>query len=468
MRGDQQEFVDKEILDLLDKGVIEQTCHENNEVISPIFLVPKEDGSFRLILNLKKFNENIDYEHFKMENFVSATDLVTKDCYLASVDLRHAYYSVPIAKNFRKYLKFKWKDRLYQYTCMPNGLSNCPRYFTKLLKPIYATLRAKGHLSVAFIDDSCLLGDSFSECKQNVDDTISLFESLGFVINKQKSVLQPCKKIKFLGYWIDSENMKVTLPREKVQKVKTACLGTIKKKRVTIRELAQVIGILVSCFPAVVWGPLHFRNLEHLKSTALKENSGNFDACTLLNDKAIAELKWWCANVETSYYPLSKSDPDIEMNVDASLQGYGIYCENTYAGGRWNSEESKLHINVSEMLAIFNGLKSFEKILSSKHVKILSDNQCAVSYLRNMGGSKSMMCNQIANDIWSWCIKNNVWITVSHLAGVLNREADLASRKFLDRTEWKLDKMYFQKITQRFGYPDIDLFASRLNYQLKQ
>ena len=58
---------------------------------------------------------------------------------MASVDLKDAYCSVPVASLSLKLVKFSWKGKLYQYTCLPNGLSSCPRKFTKLLKPVYST-----------------------------------------------------------------------------------------------------------------------------------------------------------------------------------------------------------------------------------------------------------------------------------------------------------------------------------------
>ena len=253
-------LVNEEILKLENLGVIVQTNHEKGEIISPIFVRPKSDGSYRVILNLKKFNENVEYNHFKMENLFSATEMMKKDCFLASVDLRHAYYSVPIDVNFQKFLKFRWEGKLYKYTCFPNGLSNCPRDFTKLLKPVYSNLRSLGHLSSSFIDDCCLQGNSYDECKQNVTDTVKMFESLGFVIHKEKSVFEPCKKLKYLGFWLNSEDMTVTLTEEKIEKVKNACQNLKSEPEFTIRKLAQVIGKLVSCFPAVQWGRLHYRN----------------------------------------------------------------------------------------------------------------------------------------------------------------------------------------------------------------
>ena len=65
---------------------------------------------YRLILNLAKFNENIN----------TAMNIISKNCYFASVDLCDGYYSVPIASEHRKYLRFTWKQQMYEFTCLPN------------------------------------------------------------------------------------------------------------------------------------------------------------------------------------------------------------------------------------------------------------------------------------------------------------------------------------------------------------
>ena len=74
------------------------------EFISPIFLTPKSDGSFRLILNLKKLNDFMPYVHFKMDTVTSVLKLITKNCFMAKVDIKDAYYSVPINVMHQKFL----------------------------------------------------------------------------------------------------------------------------------------------------------------------------------------------------------------------------------------------------------------------------------------------------------------------------------------------------------------------------
>ena len=90
-----------------------------------------------MILNLKHLNEYVAYHHFKMDTIQTALKLLRPGCFMASVDLKDTYYSVPVAEEDTKYLKFQWEDIYFQFTCLPNGLACAPRLFTKLLKPVY-------------------------------------------------------------------------------------------------------------------------------------------------------------------------------------------------------------------------------------------------------------------------------------------------------------------------------------------
>ena len=137
-----------EIKKLLEKGVTNGATHGADEYISTIFTRPKKDGSHRLILNLKNLNQFVTYQHFKMEYLQSAVQLIQKDYWMAVLDLKDAYHSVPINPQHRKYLRFEFKDTLYEFTCLPNGLASAPRVFKKVMKPVIAILRSKGYLLV--------------------------------------------------------------------------------------------------------------------------------------------------------------------------------------------------------------------------------------------------------------------------------------------------------------------------------
>ena len=135
---------------------------EPNKVKSPIFVRPKVDlKQFRVIFYLKALNQFVAYHKFKMETVESAIKLMSKCGYMSSMDLRDAYYSIPIAPEFRKYLRFIWREQMSQFTALPMGLSSSPRIFTKVLKPVFATFRCLfGYSCLGYIDDSFYTEDT--------------------------------------------------------------------------------------------------------------------------------------------------------------------------------------------------------------------------------------------------------------------------------------------------------------------
>ena len=178
-----------------------------------------------MILNLKSPNKNITHHHFKMDAMLTAVRLMKPWCFMASIDLKDAYYSK--MPDFQKYLKFSWRGQLYKIVCFPNGLAPCPRQFTKLLKPVFSSLRTLGHISVAYIDDTWLTSEDYNSCVNNIAETITLLDRLGFVIHPQKSMLIPTQQITFLGFIFNSANMTLKFTPERALKLKTACLENL-------------------------------------------------------------------------------------------------------------------------------------------------------------------------------------------------------------------------------------------------
>ena len=81
---------------------------------------PKKDGSKWMILNLKRLNKFVEYKHFKMESLQNVLELIRPGFYMASIDLKDAFYSVPVYKNHQTYLTFFVEEYL-KFVYMPNG-----------------------------------------------------------------------------------------------------------------------------------------------------------------------------------------------------------------------------------------------------------------------------------------------------------------------------------------------------------
>ena len=126
---------------------------------------------------------DVTYQHFKMENVNCVLKLMEKDF--------HGIYRFTRCILFCQYpqtaskvaYRFIWNGQLFQFTCLPNGLTSAPRWFTKLLKPIFSKLRNQDYFCV-LLDDIWLMGKSSDECNSNVLATCKLLIDAGFLINE--------------------------------------------------------------------------------------------------------------------------------------------------------------------------------------------------------------------------------------------------------------------------------------------
>ena len=188
---------------MLGKGAIKQVNPVQGQFCSSIFTVPKKGGASRPV-NLKPLNRFVLKKKFKMEGLGTLKELMRQNDWMTTVDLKDAFLSVPIHRAHRKLLRFEWQGQLYQFQCLPFGLTSAPRVFTKLIKPVMAVLRQRWVRCMIFIDDIILLSQSKEELSQITQVLVEFLTSLGFLVNKEKSVLIPCQSLTYLGFIVDS------------------------------------------------------------------------------------------------------------------------------------------------------------------------------------------------------------------------------------------------------------------------
>lgn len=462
------DLIEEEVQKLLRKGAIKEVPNCHGQFLSRIFLVPKKDGSFRPVVNLRPLNRFMENVHFKMESLGMMRDLLENDDWMASIDLKDAYLSVAIWEEHRKYLRFPWRKKVYEFQCLPFGLSSAPRVFTKLLKPVLAHLRQQGIRLIMYLDDMLVMAQSRTALEKQLIQIISLLETLGFVVNREKSQLQPTQSIQYLGFLIDSQQMKILLTEEKIGHLSAACKMVRQQGFLSARELARLIGKLTATLPAIFPAPLWYRELQRLKNQALR-SSHSFETSVLLTQEALLELDWWSSKMSlVNGKNIRTQEPDMVMETDASMLGWGAVCNGTRTGGLWSQVERRNHINYLELLAATFAVKAFTKNKSNLHLLLRMDNRTAICYVNHMGGTHSPLMSKLAIQLWQWCLERNLSLSAVHLPGTSNCVADEESRTPQSSAEWQLDQVTFCQIVRELGECNVDLFATRLNTKLTQ
>lgn len=101
-----QRLIEKEVLDLSQKGAIVEVPWDSLVLLSNIFLVKKKSAGFRPVINVKNLNKFVKFQHFKMEGIHFLRDLLNVNDWFAKIDLKDAYLMVPIHTSHQKFLQF--------------------------------------------------------------------------------------------------------------------------------------------------------------------------------------------------------------------------------------------------------------------------------------------------------------------------------------------------------------------------
>ena len=149
-------------------------------------------------------------------------------------------------------------------------MSSGPHDFTQITKILFKYLKDRGHLNSNYLDDSFLCAQKYDDCLNNILDTLITVRKAGFIVHPEKSVFVPTQVMEFLGFVLNTINMTVRLTPANVTKIQLIIEQVLSKRDITIQELSELIGTLVSTFPGVTYGKLYYRQLENEKSIALK------------------------------------------------------------------------------------------------------------------------------------------------------------------------------------------------------
>ena len=159
----EEQLVDLEVANMLRKGTIRIAIPKENQLLSNIFIRPTKDGEFRPIINLKRLNQFVPYQHFKMEGLRDVKNMLSDGDLMCKLDVKDAYFTVPLSTRSRKLVRFRWKGKLYEFLCLAFGLGPAPRIFTKLLKVPISILRRLNIRLIIYLDDLLLMGSNYQE-----------------------------------------------------------------------------------------------------------------------------------------------------------------------------------------------------------------------------------------------------------------------------------------------------------------
>ena len=226
---------------------------------------------------------------------------------------------------------------------------------------------------------------------------LDTLRNLGWVINVEKSSLNPGSTKTFIGYKITTGDKPILrIPNERIHRLRKDIKRALAQQHVSARILARIAGQCVSMAKAVLPAKLLLRSTYRLLAS-----KKDWSDLLIIDPATKQDLEWWLQALKSwNGAPIHTGPVDFQMETDASMTGWGAMVKNTNqaAAGFWNHRLSQMPSNYREMMAVLLGLKSLT-FPTGKRIQVLTDNITTAAYINHLGGP-SQDLSQLASAIW--------------------------------------------------------------------
>jgi hypothetical protein len=429
--------VEKRILEEIDKGnYIKSSVRPNN--VSSLGAVPKDGDDVRLIHDLSRPKGGINSLAWDTSVTYTSVDEVTRlikpTSYLAKIDLKSAYRSIPISKECFDLTGLQWffkGDKCATYlfdSKLPFGAAKSCRIFQCVTDSICRAMARQNFVVRSYIDDFVCVADDEISCLACYHALIELIESLGLEVNYNKVCL-PQRVITFLGVVIDCNRRSLSLPDFKIQELKVLLSKLFNKKKVTKLELQKILRKLNWASRVIKGGRTFMRRLIDL--SCKPRESFHY---VRLNMAAKQDLSWWieCLSLfnGTCKFRCDVPLPNYCFSTDACLTGGGAFFGADWFHVNWLMDCPELHgrhINELELATVVIALLRWGPQLEGSHVRVRSDNMATVAALNNSTSRGASLMPWVRELFWLG-VRYDITITSSFIPGVENLLADRLSR----------------------------------------
>ena len=414
--------------------------------ISPLGVVPKKTpGAYRLIHHLSypqgsSVNDGIAFEHStvsyaRVDDAIKLIKQAGRGCFLAKTDIQNAFRIIPIRPADYNLLGMCWRGKYYYDRCMPMGCaSSCQTFeiFSSAIEWI-----AKNLLHIQFmihlLDDFLLVSPAFDTCLVQLENFLALCDYLGIPMAPDKTI-GPSNVLSFAGIELDSNCMEARLPQDKLEKCISLIIDFSRRKKVTLRELQSLLGLLNFACSVVVPGRAFLRRLIDLTKGTRRP-----DHYIRLTRAARADLSTWSQflhefNGRSLFlHDVWLDSGTLQLYTDASgVLGFGAIFGDHWCYGEWPDNWKGLNIAILEFYPILLSVLLWGRHMSNQRIVFFTDNEALVHVI-NKATCRDPALMVFVRRLVLESLRHNIVFRARHVPGIYNELADSLSRLQVQR-----------------------------------
>ena len=410
--------------------------------VSPLGLVPKghRTDQWRVIVHLSaprnfSVNDGISKECCSL-SYASLDDAVSLICQLGprtqlvKMDLKDAYRIIPVHPDDHHLLGMKWNTAVFVDCALPFGLRSAPKIFTAFADAVAWALHAAGiRFLLHYLDDFLFLGSPGTpEALQAAQTAEALFARLGIPIAHHKTE-GPATRITFLGIHIDTESGMLSLPQEKLQRIRELVQTWQRQRRHTRKDLESLLGHLSHAATVIRPGRIFLRSLFALLPAAPLPHHH-----VRLNAVARADLRWWEHFLHlwngTSLFPPCGTTIDVYSDASGSF-GCGAFCSQFGAFQvQWPPSWSTTDISVKELVPLIIAAALWAPSWTGHRICFHVDNMAVVAIIQKQRARDNSLTHFL-RCLSFYASYFRFEFSAEHIPGSLNTAADAISRNHL-------------------------------------
>lgn len=409
--------------------------------VSPLGVVPKKvPGEFRLIHHLSyphgaSVNDGIHHEHSTVsystiDDAIKLIKQLGPGCFMAKTDIKNAFRLLPIRPQDYPLLGMVWKESYYYDRCMPMGCSSSCSTFEKFSTAVQwiAQNKLNIHCMLHLLDDFFLAARSEKLCKDQLDLFLCLCNYLGIPMAPEKTC-GPSTNMSFAGIELDTLLSEARLPSEKIEKCKSHILEFIGRKKVTLKEIQSLNGLLNFACSVVRPGRAFLRRLIDL--TIGIKSQHHF---IRLNKEIKKDLNLWLSFLSNfngkSFFidDMWQSSHHLNLFTDAAgALGFGALFGSHWCYGKWPDNWVNTNIAILEFFPIVLSLHLWGADMRNRSILFYTDNEALVHVI-NKQSCKDKTLMVFVRSLVLLCLQFNIMFKAKHISGVKNNLADALSR----------------------------------------
>ena len=438
---DQTSLAQKILADYSLSGAVKKVPFAGTMHLIPWFVLSKPEGDslkHRLISDCREINQYLVCKKFRLENLSSILPYLKKGHFAAKIDLKDAYFHVPLGESFKPFLRMQVGEDIWEFQAGCFGLNLMPQVFMAIMRTFEKRWRGRGIICFVYLDDILLLGPTAQRVQEHLQVLIGDLLDAGFKINRKKSVLYPVQSILHLGFTLNLEKGELQLCPQRLKTVRKELGKLVVATSMSVRKMAAILGQVRSFLVALPF----LRSFTDTMCAFIKTHTpAGWDSVHRVPPFVKSQLREIKHLLNSWSGRPFYTPPSRQLYADSSTYAWAGLdpVSKSFVQEFWR-DKVHWHINVKELSAAIQTVQSLAN--PGETVLLSVDNQVSFWYLTKGGGRHSHF-NALLRPFINWCIRHKVTLQVRWVPSK-DMLADNLSRWDWDPGDYTLSEPLFQ------------------------